>query len=354
MPSKELKKKIGQLFFFGFDGKNVTSHIRELITRHNVGGLIFFGRNLSEPLQAWELIRSLKAPGLLCGIDHEGGRVIRLPPPVTQFPSAAAIGRRNSPNLAYQAALFQGRELAAVGFNLNFAPVLDIATNPVNQVVGDRAFSSQPEVVARLGAEWIRGLTDAGIVACGKHFPGHGDTREDSHEELPRTKLGAQELLERELIPFQQAMKKGLKALMTAHVLYEGVDATYPATLSSTLLGNLLRKRLGFSGAVITDDLEMKGVADHWDVEDRTLLAIKAGADMLMFCHSVDVQFKALETVYRAVDGRIIRPERIEESFQRVQELKRLCAATRPSSGRGELMAVLNNPEHKRIAASLQ
>jgi beta-N-acetylhexosaminidase len=352
MPSKEMRKKIGQLFMFGFEGRNITPYVKELVSKHRVGGVILFGRNISEPAQAWELIRSLKAPHLLVSVDHEGGRVVRLPEPVTRFAPAANLGILNSPELAYSVGLAQGKELAAIGFNLNYAPILDLSTNPLNRVIADRAFSDDPEVVAHLAPHYARGLSDAGVLACGKHFPGHGDTREDSHQLQPRVAASEGQLQSRELVPFAAAIKAGMKALMSAHVVYEGIDPGAPATLSRTLLTELLRKKMGFGGVIFTDDLEMKGLSDHYDVEDRTILALQAGADMLLYCHSPDVQMRALETVYRAVDGRIIKESRIEESYQRIQDLKKGLGKPLIAPDKSALYAVLNNPEHKALAAS--
>ena len=353
MPSKEMRKKIGQLFMFGFEGRNITSYVKELVSKHRVGGLILFGRNISEPGQAWELIRSLRAPGLLVSVDHEGGRVVRLPEPVTRFASGASLGAINSPEVAYSVGQVQGKELAAIGFNLNYAPVLDLSTNALNRVIADRAYSADPAIVNRLAPRYIRGLHDSGVLACGKHFPGHGDTREDSHQALPRLSAGLSALQSRELVPFAGAIKAGLKVIMSAHVVYEGLDPSAPATRSRPILSGLLREKMGFGGVVITDDLEMKGVADHYDVEDRTIMALQAGADMLMFCHSPEVQMAALETVYRAVDGRIVKESRIEESYQRIQELKRSLGSSRIAPDRGALYAVLNDSRHKTLAASL-
>jgi len=341
------------MFLMGFEGRNITPYVKDLINRYHVGGLVLFSRNISEPVQAWELLRSLKSKDLLKCIDHEGGRVVRLPPPVTRFPPAARFGGLGAVDLARRAALFQGRELAALGFNFNFAPVLDVSTNPLNRVIGDRAFASEPYLAGQLAAGYIAGLHEAGVASCGKHFPGHGDTREDSHEVLPRLPQDAASLTARELVPFADAVRGGVKAMMTAHVVYEGIDPGRPATLSEPIVGGLLRRQLGFGGVVVTDDLEMSGVADHFDVEDRTIMAVRAGVDMLMFCHTPQVQMAAIETLYRAVDGRIIKTETIDQAHARIQELRAFARRVRPADNRDALEAQLNDPEHKALAASL-
>jgi beta-N-acetylhexosaminidase len=353
MPDKDLRKKIGQLFLIGFEGRSQTPVLKELITRYHVGGVILFARNISEPLQAWELLRSFKSRGLLRAVDHEGGRVQRLPAPVTHFPPALNIGNTGSEKLAYEAGFAQARELAAVGFNLNFAPVLDIHTNPVNRVIGDRAFGTDPNTVARLGCATIKGMQAAGIATCGKHFPGHGDTRDDSHEVLPRVRSTVPSLKSRELVPFGAAIHAGVDAMMTAHVVYEGLDPERPATLSSAAVNGLLRKDLRFDRVVMTDDLEMRGIADHYDPDDAAILALKAGVDVMLFCHSPARQVAAIEAVYKAVDGRILKPEVILAAWERVQRLKQITRKSPVAANAGELMAVLNDPEHKRLAASL-
>jgi len=352
MIDRETRRKVGQLFLFGFQGRNVTPFVKDLVSKHNVAGLVFFSRNISEPGQLWELNRTIHAPGLIRAIDHEGGRVIRVGEPVTQFPPARKIGETAAPDLAYKAGHYQAQELAALGLNLNFAPVLDVATNPFNQVIGDRAFSSDPALVAKLGAETVRGIQDAGVAACGKHFPGHGDTRDDSHATLPRSGTEPSTIRGREMVPFSAAIRAGVKSVMTAHVLYETMDSRLPATLSSAIIQGLLRDTLKFDGVVITDDLEMRGVADGFGIEERTLLSIKAGADLLLFCHTPDTQMAAIETVCKAVEGRILSKERIETSWRRVQELKRFCAGAQAAPDRGRLFAVLGDVEHKALAGS--
>jgi beta-N-acetylhexosaminidase len=353
MPNKDLRKKIGQLFLVGFEGRSQPAHLKDLISHYHVGGVILFARNISEPLQAWELLRSFKAHDLIRAIDHEGGRVNRLPPPVTHFPPARSIGLTGSEKMAFQAANAQATELAALGFTINFAPVLDIHTNPVNRVIGDRAFATDPQTVARLGAAAVKGIQAAGIAACGKHFPGHGDTRDDSHVMLPRVRADQSALAPRELVPFEAAIKAGCDGLMTAHVVYEGIDASHPATLSKDIVGGLLRQRLRFGGVVFSDDMEMRGITDHYDPEESAIMALNAGVDMLLFCHTVARQVAAIEAIYKAVDGRIVKAERIEEAHARTQRLRAIARNTPTAPNPAQLMATLNAKEHKRLAASL-
>jgi beta-N-acetylhexosaminidase len=353
MLSRDVKRMIGQMFVFGFEGRNPTPYVRDLVDKHNIAGLVYFSRNISEPGQLWELIRSLKAPGLLHAIDHEGGRVVRMGEPVTRFPAPRRVGDANNPELARRSGRFQATELAAIGINLCFAPVLDLATNPLNTVIRDRALSGDPAVASRIGAEIVRGIQETGVAACAKHFPGHGDTREDSHETLPSLRTPASTLRTREWLPFAAAIRAGVRTVMTAHVRFDELDPRHPASLSERIVRDILRKELRFDGVVVTDDLEMKAVTGTYDVDERTLLAIKAGADILLFCHTPEVQVAALETVYRAVEGRILSVDRIEQSFKRVQELKKSMASVKSANNRGELYAVLGCQAHRALAATL-
>ena len=191
----------------------------------------------------------------MVAIDHEGGRVLRLGEPFTQFPPAAVVGRTRNPDLAYRVGHAMGVELASVGIDLSFAPVLDVHSNPANPVIGDRAFGSDPALVSEMGIALMRGLHDGGVLSCGKHFPGHGDTEKDSHLELPVVRRSRAELEQTELVPFRAAIAAGVPMLMSAHVLYPALDPEHPATLSRAILTDLLRGELHFDGVVASDDL---------------------------------------------------------------------------------------------------
>jgi beta-N-acetylhexosaminidase len=320
-----LKEKIGQLFVFGFDGTSPSKGIADLIRNAGVGGVVLFKRNLKSPLQISRLTNALqsfspKIP-LLISIDEEWGRISRLPKGFTFFPSAAAFGVINKSELTYRAAEITAREFRAVGINMDFAPVLDVLTRPENPVIGDRAFGSSPIVVSAMGLAVMAGLQDNGVIACGKHFPGHGDTREDSHLTLPRVTRSLSHLETVELRPFHHLIENGLASIMTAHVLYPALDSKHPATLSARIIGKLLRRALGFQGVVITDDLEMKAI--HPDPGEASVLALLAGADLLLICHTEEPQRLALDAVSRAVRSKRISEARIDESVARILALKR-------------------------------
>ena len=284
-----LREKIGQMIMIGLEGEDLTQDEKRLLKDYPFGGFILFSHNLKEPKQILSLCRSLWKTARMTppfiAIDQEGGRVHRLPAPFTHFPPAALLGRTGNPDLAYRFGLAAARELSAVGINLNFAPVLDVHSNPENPVIGDRSLGPNPEQVTMFGMAIIRGLRDGGIIPCGKHFPGHGDTAQDSHLELPVVEKDLAALKAVELFPFIHVCQNQVESLMTAHVLYPSLDSRYPATLSETIIGKLLREELGYQGVVFGDDLEMKAISTNYPLEEAVSRAVRAGVDVLMFCH---------------------------------------------------------------------
>ncbi len=315
---------IGALLMIGFEGEMPSEKTQAFIRRHRIGGVILFSRNVSSPAQCARLTEALQkcAPGLLIAVDQEGGRVLRLGLPFTPFPSARRLGAYDSPEMSYQCAAAMAAELTAVGINMNFAPVLDVDTHPDNPVIGDRAFGTTPSPVSRHAVAVMKGLQDQGVIACGKHFPGHGDTTADSHKTLPVVDHSPARLHAVELAPFTSAIRAGVASIMTAHVLYPQLDNQWPASLSFPIVTGLLRKTLGFDGVVITDDLEMKGITERMTVSDAAVLALQAGSDMALICHSEDEQRAALEALIHAAEGGTLSATRLEESRARVRCLK--------------------------------
>lgn len=321
-----LREKVGQLFMIGVPGTSVSTELTEYLTEYRPGGLILFAHNLEHPEQIASLTNAVQKLSpqipLLVSIDQEGGRVSRLPEDFTVFPSCAVLGQCGSLELAYAAASVTATELRAVGINMNLAPVLDLDTNPENPVIGDRAFGSSPTQVCELGLASIAGLQDNKVIACGKHFPGHGDTAADSHKELPVVPATLERLREVELRPFAHAVENGVAAIMTAHVLYPALDKQHPATLSLAILTGLLRDELQFKGLTLTDDLEMRAILDHHGIEDAAVQAVRAGADMLLICRNHDRQVAAMEAVYAAVKDRTIPQSWVDTSMRRIAKTK--------------------------------
>jgi len=325
----DYKKLIGSLCIFGFEGTTVPSEIRHFISEWNLGGVILFKRNIESKEQLKELIAELKNVGarcnvpLLISVDHEGGRVFRLPPPFTQIPTARDVGAYcNTPlqeNYALQIGQLMGRELREVGFNLNFAPVLDVDTNPNNPIIGDRAYSSDPQIVSQVALQIAEGLRSEGLIPCGKHFPGHGETTKDSHLDLPEVDLPLSRLEKVELLPFREAIANQMEMLMTAHVLYPQIDPEFPATLSKKIITGILREKLGYKGVVISDDFLMKAISDRYGVSQAARLFLEAGGDIVLICKEAGVQTETLESLEKWVGDKKI----LEQSLTRINALKK-------------------------------
>ena len=328
MASLELtsREKIGQLFMVGFLGTSVTPDLAAFLKDYKPGGVILFSRNLESIEQIVQLTNDLqqcspKSP-LLISIDQEGGRVSRLPKGFTIFPPCEVIGQCRSGELAYAAASTIAKELKAVGINMNMAPVLDVNSNPDNPVIGDRAFSSSADTVGEMGLVTAAGLQDAKVVACGKHFPGHGDTNSDSHKELPVVDAPRERLEAVEFPPFRRAAAAGIATMMTAHVLYRALDDQLPATLSPAIITRILREQMGYDGVVLTDDLEMHAIVDHYGPGDAAVRAVLAGCDVLLICKERDREIAAFEAVEKAVASGTIDMARLDQSVARIQRVK--------------------------------
>ena len=319
--------RAGQLFMVGVPGPSLDRATRSFLKTHAVSGVVLFRRNITDVPALVALTGELHAISpdrpILVAIDHEGGRVSRLGEPFTQFPPAAMLGRAGSPHLAYRQGIAMGEELRSVGIDIDFAPVLDVASNPHNPVIGDRSFGGHPRTVSRLGISVAHGLQRTGTVACGKHFPGHGDTSVDSHIDLPVVRRTLPELERTELFPFRRAIQEGIDALMTAHVVFTALDAERPATLSRRILTELLRERLRFRGVLFSDDLQMKAIADRFAPGDAAIAAIEAGADWLLTCETLDFAEQAITALERAVSRRSRLAGRMEEAGARVEALRR-------------------------------
>ncbi len=360
-----LEEKIGQMLCLGWGGDDsylaVNDQARACVSDLKAGGMIVMGRNVqssgTETIDAAAvrtMIADLQALApripLLIGTDQEGGRVARFgKAPFTRMPTAKAIGLAQSAELARAAARATGKELAAVGVNWNFAPDADVNSNPLNPVIGDRAFGDSPEIVSAMVAAQVKGYAEGGVLSCAKHFPGHGDTHLDSHLALPSVDVSLEELEARELVPFQAAIKAEAAALMTAHILFPQLDPSgVPATLSSVILTDLLRTSLGFTGLVVTDCLQMKAVADHWGTPRAAVLAAKAGADMLLVCHTWEQQKETFEALIAAVHNGELPLARVEEAVSRVLAAKRLAFAQA-----APLLSVIGSPEHQEVTDAI-
>lgn len=347
---------IGQLFMSGFEGTTLPSDLAHLLRQEALGGVILFRRNIQSVPQLIDLLASIRDAAcgrpLLLGVDHEGGRVFRMPPPFTQIPAmakvAAAVQRTGQSKIAYDVGQLMARELAAVGFNCNFAPVLDINTNPQNPIIGDRAFGGEPHIVSQCGVALMRGLMEGGVIACGKHFPGHGDTPNDSHKSLPVLPHTLERLRWMELKPFADAIAAGAPMLMTAHILYGALDAQNPVTVSRRIITGILREEMGYDGVVITDDLEMGGIIAAHPPEESAWRALAAGCDIALICRNVEKTCAAMERATKAVGDGDLAPGRIARAAARVAALQQRYATPRGDR------ADIGSAAHRQIVAALQ
>jgi len=358
----DFDRQAARCVIIGITGTSPTAAELELVKR-GVGGVILFARNVKEPAQVADLAKQLKsaAPGplLLCA-DQEGGRVQRMRPPHwTGWPSMRRLGQLdeqggalglNGTALVERVAKAIASELAACGVDLDFAPVVDVDTNPLNPVIGDRSFSRDPKRVARLGVSFAKGLESSGIASCVKHFPGHGDTSQDSHVTLPRLAHDKRRLWEVELVPFVAAARAGLASVMTAHVRFEALDRL-PATLSPMSL-ELLRKDVEFKNCCISDDLEMKAISQTWGVPDAAELAIAAGCDAVLVCHTLREQHDAIDAIARGARAGSLPRDRLAEAAARVEILEKFA---KPASAidAAAAPAACSSEENRRFAAQL-
>lgn len=340
--------------------------MRSLAGEFQLGGVTLFKRNIEAPEQVAELNHDLQSLSselpLWVAVDQEGGRVARLRSPFTEWPPMATLGRSRDDKLAYRFAAALAVELKAVGVTLDYAPVLDIHTNAQNPIIGDRALGEDAETVARLGAAVIRGLQENGVAACGKHFPGHGDTSVDSHLALPVVEHPPDRIRRVECVPFREAIRDDVAFMMTAHILVPAIDDQRPATLSTTIVEGMLRNELGFQGVILSDDLEMKAIADTYTVPEAAVQAIAAGCDGVLVCRHLssersqdaEVQAAVLEALVHAVEDGRIPHKRAEDALSRNRRAKERFLAAPVAPGRGAaLREVLGNDTHRRIAGEM-
>ncbi len=321
---------IGQCLGVGFDGPVIPKEFAELVRKYKIGNVLLFRRNV----ESFEQLRALCAgltdliqgetglpPFIMAG--EEGGSVSRLSHIAGLTPCPMAVGATGDPENARTVGLWIGRAMRAVGVNMDFGPVLDVFSNPDNAVIGTRSFGPDPETASAFGMAFLRGLKSAGVMACGKHFPGHGDTAVDSHLALPLVEKSEQDFRRTELPSFVSAIRDGIEAIMTAHVVLPAMDEErLPATVSKKILNGLLRQELGFQGMVISDGMEMKAVMDLYGIEEASLRAINAGCDMVLICHSAQQAASTAEYLMKALSDGRLEPEILEDRARRLAAWK--------------------------------
>ena len=345
-----MRDDLGQLLWIGFEGTTVSAELAAALAAGRFGATIVFARNLVGGGRSADGQRTpvdldatcaltaglgLAAPDgtpALVAVDQEGGTVQRVREPATVWPPMMAHDQHAAPAdvaLARAVGEAMGQEVAALGFDLDFAPVLDVHTNPDNPIIGARAFGSSAETVTRRALAFAEGLAAAGVLSCGKHFPGHGDTNLDSHLALPRIDHDLPRLLEVELAPFRAAAAAGLPMFMTAHVVFAALDPTRPATMSPRVISGLLRGELGYQGLIISDDLDMRAIADHYGVAEAAEAAIRAGCDVLLLCRDPAHQDQVERGLTLAAEKDSELRRRIGESAARVRAVKQVAKHAR-------------------------
>jgi len=358
--------KIGQMIIAGVAGALVSDDARHLIADLQIGNVILMGRNVESPRQVLALTTDLQRLALdaigiplLIATDQEGGQVQRLNAAAgfMRMPDAATVGGCRRPDAIRRYGRAAGEELRAVGVHAAFAPVLDVNDNPSNPVIGrlNRSFGETPWQVEAAAIPFVRGLRDAGMMSGGKHFPGHGSTSKDSHVALASVAKGRAELTAVELLPFKRAIDEGIDLLLTAHVVYPALDPSgVPATISAPILGDLLRRRLGFDGLIVTDGLEMDGISRLMPLGEAAVRAVEAGVDIVLCVRQRPGNGQVIEEIRESLlkaagEGRL-SPERIDQSFRRIVELKERYAVG-PATGEG--IEQIGGPDHLRAVADL-
>lgn len=349
------------LIAVGMTGTELNDDIRGLLDR-GVAGVILFARNVTSPEQVAKLCHDLKQHAgrpLLVMVDQEGGPTVRLKDGFTPLPTMRALGRTGDPAIARQVGEIVGRELRTVGIDFALAPVLDVDTNPDNPVIGQRSFSSDPAVVSAMACAVIEGIQSQGVAACGKHFPGHGDTAQDSHYTLPRLPHALDRLDAMELLPFRAASKCGVAAIMSAHIVFEAIDPDRPATVSRAVLEGVLRERVGFDGVVTSDCMEMKAIADPENLGGdappmrhtpaAALAGIAAGLDIALISHSTPIAHAAIDLIGKALEDGTLSVDRAAQARGRVDRMVERYARG-PEAGD---LSALNTPAANAVTGPI-
>ncbi|MFE6073621.1 beta-N-acetylhexosaminidase [Paenibacillus sp. NPDC057886] len=323
-----LDEKIGQMILAGVQGTTLDAQAKQMIMDQKVGGIIFYANNVSTLQGTATFVQSIKDANrsnpvpIFMSVDQEGGKVSRMPETVESIPSNGKVGKTKDADLAETMGELLARQIQLVGFNVDFAPVLDVNSNPNNPVIGDRSFGSSASLVSQMGIAEMKGLRSEGIIPVVKHFPGHGDTSVDSHLDLPVVNKTKKQLAQLEWIPFEAAVKEQVEAVMVAHILFPKLDPDHPASLSDVIIGQHLRGKFKYDGVVITDDLSMGAIAKNYKLNDAAVATVQAGSDILLVAHSYESAKTIFDTLMNAVKSGKISESRINESVYRILALK--------------------------------
>lgn len=338
-----LDEKVGQMILAGVQGTTLDAQAKQMIMDQKVGGIIFYANNVSTLQGTAKFVQSIKDANrsnpvpIFMSVDQEGGKVSRMPETVESIPSNGKVGKTKDANLAETMGKLLARQIQLVGFNVDFAPVLDINSNPNNPVIGDRSFGSSASLVSQMGIAEMKGLRSEGIIPVVKHFPGHGDTSVDSHLDLPVVNKTEKQLAELEWIPFEAAVKEQVEAVMVAHILFPKLDPDHPASLSDVIIGQHLRGKFKYDGVVITDDLSMGAIAKNYKLDDAAVATVQAGSDILLVAHSYESAKTIFDTLKSAAKSGKISESRIDESVYRILALKQKYNLSDEKQSSGDL-----------------
>lgn len=324
-----LDEKVGQLVISGFYGTTLDENILKLIKENKISGVILFNRNVKDSNTLLSLNNSLKESNknnklpLFISVDEEGGSVTRMPKDIKRLPTNKYIGSLNNKDLSYKVGEILGEQLSFFGFNMNFAPVLDINSNPNNPVIGDRSFGNNKDIVASLGTSTMKGIQSKNIISVVKHFPGHGDTSVDSHINLPVVNYDINRLNSFEFVPFKTAIQNGADAVMVGHILLPKIDNKYPSSMSYEIVTNILRKDLGFNGLVVSDDMTMGAITENYSIEEAAVKSINSGVDLLLVCQKYENTENVLRALKEAVLNGTISKERLDNALYNIISIKK-------------------------------
>lgn len=327
LSSMSLDEKIGQLLIVGMEGKSLRENDLLQLSTNKVGGFIFFSRNIGDEKQFFSLLKQIKEKNpsnipLFLGTDEEGGSVSRLSTLFDSLPDARVLGDLDDEDISYEYGSVLGKRLKALGLNLNFAPVMDIDSNPDNPVIANRAFGSTAEKVEKIGINVMEGIKSQGIIPTVKHFPGHGDTSVDSHLNLPIVNKTKQELLDLELKPFIKAIDEGIDMIMIAHILYPNLHLETPSTMSGVIMQDLLRGELGYENIIVSDDMTMGAITDNYSIEEASIEFLKNGGDILLICHGEENPSNVVAAIKNSIENKEISMGEIDDKVYRILSLK--------------------------------
>ena len=333
MPKTDtLRQQVGQLLIFGYDGLAIDSKLRTTLATLQPGGVILFARNIEEPRQTWQLLRdsqaTTRAPMFLC-VDLEGGTVDRLKKVIAPAPSVADVFATGDRKLFRMHGKILGLEARALGFNTDFAPVFDLGFEASRSVLTSRTVSADPKKTIEYAREFLRGMKSSKVLGCGKHFPGLGEGNLDSHHDMPVVQKGWKKMWAEDLVPYRE-LRRQIPFVMVAHASYpEVTNDKLPASLSRKWMQDILRKKIGYKGLIISDDLEMGGVLSTGEIEDVAVETLRAGADMFLVCHNQELIWRGFEAVLRTAERDSKFAAQVAKAAQRVLAFKKRSAELR-------------------------